>query len=267
MSKNAESITLGTGELYVNGESVGYLSGDVVVTTEMESLSFESGIPKTTIKQAVTRISRSIKATLAQIDLNTLALANPLGDVQGDTINFGAKNTISELTNVKFEHVRSDGELVEVFFPKAQVTPETTELTFTSSDWVGQEVIITAIRDENNATAPLGYIRVHSGSQNAGQSSQDAGQSSQNDSEPEGIAVTDETVTYNVSESAFVLAHTPVIAGSVVLKSADGNTTYTFNTDYTVNYASGKITSIEGTTMSFAENSTIKASYRYTQSE
>ncbi|MBQ7503072.1 hypothetical protein IJT93_10290, partial [bacterium] len=240
MSKNAESITLGTGELYVNGESVGYLSGDVTVTTEMESLSFESGIPKTTIKQAVTRISRSIKATLAQIDLATLALANPLGDVQGDTINFGAKNTISELTNVQFEHVRSDGEIVEVFFPKAQVTPETTELTFTSSDWVGQGVTITAIRDENNSTAPLGYIRVHHGSQNnGGQNNQNAGNT------PEDIAVNDETVTYSVSDSAFVLAHAPIVAGSVVLKSADGNTTYTFNTDYTVNYSTGKITSIE----------------------
>ncbi|MBQ7502009.1 hypothetical protein IJT93_04750 [bacterium] len=137
---------------------------------------------------------------------------------------------------------------------------ETTELTFTSSDWVGQGVTITAIRDENNSTAPLGYIRVHHGSQNNG------GQNNQNAGEPEGIAVNDETVTYSVSDSAFVLTHAPIVAGSVVLKSADGNTTYTFNTDYTVNYSTGKITSIEGTTMSFAENSTIKASYRYTQS-
>lgn len=267
MSKNAESITLGTGELYVNGESVGYLSGDVVVTTEMESLSFESGIPKTTVKQALTRLSRTIKATLAQIDLATLALANPVGAMQGDKINFGAKNTIDVLTNVKFEHTRSDGQIVEVFFPKAQVTPENVELTFSSSDWIGQGVTITAIRDESRQDDPLGYIRVYeqSGGQNGGQQNNQGGQNNQSAGEPEGTPVNDETVTYNVSESAYVLAHTPVVAGSVVVKSADGSATYAFNTDYTVNYASGKITAIENTTMSFTEGSTVKVSYRYTQ--
>ena len=84
------------------------------------------------------------------------------------------------------------------------------------------------------------------------------------DNEPQPITVTDETVTYNTEVSAFVLAHYPVVADSLVLKSADGTTTYTADTDYTVTLATGTISSVENTTMTFAENATIKASYQYT---
>ncbi|MBQ7503077.1 major capsid protein [bacterium] len=81
---------------------------------------------------------------------------------------------------------------------------------------------------------------------------------------PPATQVTDETVTYSTEASAFVLAHAPVVADSFTVKSADGQTTYVFNTDYTINLAEGKITSIQGTSMSFAENSTILVSYSYT---
>ncbi|MBQ4419612.1 MAG: DUF2190 family protein [Synergistaceae bacterium] len=88
----------------------------------------------------------------------------------------------------------------------------------------------------------------------------------QQNNEPEAIAVTDETVTYNTEASAFVLAHYPVVADSLVVKSSDGETTYTFNTDYTVTLAEGKITAVDNTTMTFAENAVIKCSYQYTAS-
>lgn len=87
----------------------------------------------------------------------------------------------------------------------------------------------------------------------------------QNDS-PQPITVTDETVTYNTEASAFILAHYPVVADSLVVKSSDGTTTYTADTDYTVTLATGTIASIEGTSMTFAENATIKVSYQYTAS-
>ena len=88
----------------------------------------------------------------------------------------------------------------------------------------------------------------------------------QQNNEPEAIAVTDETVTYTTEASAFVLAHYPVVADSLVVKSSDGETTYTFNTDYTVTLAEGKITAVDNTTMTFAENAVIKCSYQYTAS-
>ena len=84
--------------------------------------------------------------------------------------------------------------------------------------------------------------------------------------EPQTIDVADETVTYSTDDSAFVLAHSPVVEGSLTVKSADGQTTYVADTDYAVTLATGKITSIEGTTMTFAEGATIKASYQYTAS-
>lgn len=81
---------------------------------------------------------------------------------------------------------------------------------------------------------------------------------------PLNTQVTDETVTYSTETSAFVLAHAPVVAESFTVKSADGQTTYVFNTDYTIDLADGKITSVEGTSMSFTENSEILVSYSYT---
>lgn len=104
--------------------------------------------------------------------------------------------------------------------------------------------------------------------QNNGEQQNDNQQnnSEQQNNEPEAIAVTDETVTYNTEASAFVLAHYPVVADSLVVKSSDGETTYTFNTDYTVALAEGKITAVDNTTMTFAENAVIKCSYQYTAS-
>lgn len=90
------------------------------------------------------------------------------------------------------------------------------------------------------------------------------GGNEQNNDEPQATTVTDETVTYNVEAAAFILAHYPVVEGSLTVKSADGETTYTLNTDYAVTLAEGKITSVENTTMTFAENATIKCSYQYT---
>ena len=84
--------------------------------------------------------------------------------------------------------------------------------------------------------------------------------------EPQSIAVSDETVTYSTDASAFVLAHYPVVEGSLTVKSSDGQTTYVAETDYAVTLAEGKITSVVGTSMTFAEGATIKASYQYTAS-
>lgn len=98
---------------------------------------------------------------------------------------------------------------------------------------------------------------------------QDGGGGGEDDVEPEEpqtIAVSDETVTYSTDASAFVLAHYPVVDGSLTVKSADGQTTYVAETDYAVTLAEGKITSVVGTSMTFAEGATIKASYQYTAS-
>lgn len=79
--------------------------------------------------------------------------------------------------------------------------------------------------------------------------------------------VTDEAVTYDTSASAFVLAHHPVQAETFTVKSSDGETTYVLNTDYTINLETGVISSVENTSMTFAEGAAIKVSYYYTSNE
>lgn len=106
----------------------------------------------------------------------------------------------------------------------------------------------------------LGYHAPIAAAQNGG------GEDDVEPDEPQTIAVSDETVTYSTDASAFVLAHYPVVEGSLTVKSADGQTTYVAETDYAVTLAEGKITSVVGTSMTFAEGATIKASYQYTAS-
>lgn len=71
-------------------------------------------------------------------------------------------------------------------------------------------------------------------------------------------SVTDEAVTF--ADGAFTLAHQNV--SSAVVKSSDGNTTYTAGTDYAVNAEAGTISkAAEG---ALAEVSAVKVSYTYT---
>ena len=81
--------------------------------------------------------------------------------------------------------------------------------------------------------------------------------------EKQPVTINNEQVLYDTEAQAFILAHHPVVPDSLILKSADGGTTYVFNTDYSVNLQTGAITSVDGTSISFAENSTLSASYQY----
>lgn len=168
MAKNTDTITLGLGDLSVDGVDVGYLGGEVVFTTDIEAKDFRVGVPQHTVKRVITGFETSIKASLAQIDASTVGLALGIGSASTPNgnarISFGTSWQLAELNNVQFLHTRPNGKTVKIFFPKAQVKPGSQELRFSTDDYILQDVTITALYDSRTAASsyPLGYIEFES---------------------------------------------------------------------------------------------------------
>lgn len=158
MSKDASTIALGIGDLSIDGQDVGYLGGSVTYTTAIESQDFRIGVPLRTVGRIITGFEATLKASLAQLDLGTLKRTLGVGSIHGNRLRFGTDWELPVLRNVCFVHTRDDGRTVTVFFPKAQIKPDSNELVFSSTEFTLQDVSITAIYDSSNSTYPLGYI-------------------------------------------------------------------------------------------------------------
>ncbi|MBQ7567295.1 hypothetical protein IJT17_00640 [bacterium] len=279
MPKNSKTLTLGVGDLYIDGQDVGYLGGDVTHTTEIETEDFESGVPSTVIKTIVKKFSRELKASLAQIDISTLKTALGIGDTvtvsEGtERINFGTNYQLAVLQNVMFVHTRDDGEKVIIFYPKAQVKPGSTELKFSRDGYIMQDITIVAVRDETRGDCPLGFVQVGASVEtgpvnsqsNSGGNSATPNGSNGNETESSIVAVTDESVS-GESESTwynYQLAHAGVVEEPApVVKSDDGNTTYVEDTDYIFDYENGIITTNGCSSTTLTGGATIKVSYSY----
>ena len=76
--KNPNNILLGTGILYLDGQDVGQLSGDVVLSYGTEYKKIEAGFPKTTIKSKLIAESAQITAGFLEVDMQQLATLLPL---------------------------------------------------------------------------------------------------------------------------------------------------------------------------------------------
>ncbi len=289
--KSSETITLGVGDLSVNGEDVGYLAGSVTHTTEIETKEFRHGTHQTLVKAVTTTLSRTIKASLAQIDINTLKLALGIGQqshINGnDRLNFGNNWEIPTLTNVKFVHTRDDGKKVTIFMPKAQVVPDSSDLEFTADDFLSQAITIKAVEDLSRPDCPLGFIQVGSsddtsapsnngtgsgsgGNDNSGGGNGEGGNGGNGGTQATTVAVTDESVSGEAEETwyNYQLAHGNVVEDPApVVKSEDGNTTYTENADYIVDYTNGMITTNECGSTTLTGGATIKVSYSYSGSQ
>ena len=281
--KNTESITLGVGDLSINNVDSGYLSGDVTVTTEMDKVDFTHGTHKTLVKRFVTTLGRSIKASLAQIDMDTLKLAYGIGELNQNgnnaRLSFGNNWDLPVLENVKFVHTRADGKKVTVFFPKAQVEPGSSELKFSADSVILQDVTITAVEDLSRSDCPLGFIQVgdSDGTNVAGPPPAENNNGGSSGGAAEGggsgestvTAVTDETVSGEAEETwyNYQLAHANVVQDPApVVKSSDGSTTYTENTDYIFDYTEGIITTNECGSTTLTGGASIKVSYSYDSS-
>ena len=162
MAKNADNITLGLGDLTVNGADAGYLGGKVVFSADMDLQDWDAGVPVTVRDRSIKGFKASLKASLAQLDMDTLRLSLGVGTVgnNGTRLNLGASWILPTLNNVRFVHTRDDGRTMSVFFHKAKIEPNDFALVFTPNDFIYQDVVITSIYDGTHAENPLGYIDI-----------------------------------------------------------------------------------------------------------
>ena len=162
MAKNTDTITLGLGDLTINSVDVGYLGGDVTFAANLESLDFQVGTPKQTVKRVLTSFEVSLKASLAQIDADSIHTVLGVGTVStvtgGKRLTFGSSWELPTLTNVRFVHTRPNGKTIAIVFPKATVRPGNAELKFTNGSYLVQDITITAMSDQTSASYP--YIEV-----------------------------------------------------------------------------------------------------------
>lgn len=168
-----DHITLGSGDLYLNGVHVGYLSGEVTAIVENAVKKFQSGVPKRTIVQVIEGTSMSLKAGLAEISASNMAMA--MGQQASVAWTAGAATVV-------------DGDNEEHTF-------------------------------RADPTNDLEFIQLGPGP---------------------GIATT---------------------FSSVVVKDLTEVTTYTVTTDYLVNATTGKVTRVDGGTITTLE--TVRVSYAY----
>ena len=256
MAKESKSITLGVGDLYINGEDVGYLAGSVTATTEAESQEFRYGTHQSLVKTVVTTVNRSLQASLAQINIESLRLALGIGEEQAGPnfkrLAFGNNWVMRTLKDVKFVHTRDDGEKVVVFFPSAQVAPESTDLEFTSEGFLEQAITIKAVEDLDRPDCPFGFIQVGE--------SEECGAL-------EKVEVDEEAIAEGTADGTgykYTLAHLPVAKSPApVITNNDGTVTYEEDKDYTLDYDSGVLTTKGCAETTLTEGTGIKANYSY----
>lgn len=94
--KNPANILLGTGILYLDGQDVGQLSGDVVLTYSTEFKKIQAGFPKTTVKSRLIAEEAQITAGFLEVDIQQLAILLP---------QFTLENVAGEATAVTNEYV------------------------------------------------------------------------------------------------------------------------------------------------------------------
>jgi len=126
--------------------------------------------------------------------------------------------------------------------------------------------------DDGGNTEESPEIENNNGASEGGSNSEGGGNNeSGNDNATEAtpVEVTDESVSGTSEETwyNYQLAHANVVADPApVVKSNDGNTTYTEDTDYIVDYTNGIITTHDCGSTTLTGGATIKVSYSYDSS-
>lgn len=146
MATDTEKVTLGVGDLFLNGVNVGHLKGNVEFTFEVERVEFKPSDELGAVKEFKIKENSMLKAQNAVLKLSNLRLAMGMTPAQapinasssfpayvgdGDSCSFsghsgnsydympfgGAKNT-DEMC-LRFQHTRPNGKTFHVIFYKA----------------------------------------------------------------------------------------------------------------------------------------------------
>jgi len=131
MAKDAEKITLGAGDLYLNNIEVGYVD-EVQITATRGYLDYTPGTDLAPVKSFLVEEGIEVKAKVAEWKVANARLAmgisaavsasqsfpsydpssySPAASASYDVLKFGGAKTRSEVP-LRFEHTRPDGKVI-----------------------------------------------------------------------------------------------------------------------------------------------------------
>lgn len=179
MAKDTTSVTLGSGDLYLNNVEVGHLKGDVNLTLEGEFVDFKPANNTAAVKRFVIRESAMLEASLAEIKAANMRLALGHTTAVGsstsfpsydpsnysvpasasyDTVHFGGNKTVSEVS-LRFEHLKpGTSKYIIVVFYKA-VSNRRLNIPFHEEDIVLSDIVWTCLLDSSRTAGDqMGFI-------------------------------------------------------------------------------------------------------------
>jgi len=169
MSGTVGDIRLGSGDLYLNGVRVGFLSGDVLLAYERSGFTLS---PAGSASQNLVAIGKaSLKAALAELSMEHLRLALGLGgsiststgaasynpasfswtsSTSWEGLKFGRDSLDTSTVPLLFEHTKTDGKKVAVMLYQA-VTPSKLVLPFADRNVTVYDVEFVGVPDESRS--------------------------------------------------------------------------------------------------------------------
>jgi len=179
---DVNKVTLGNGQLYIDGVNVGYLKGNVEFTYGREMVDFKPANEMGVVKKFVISEHASLKASLAELKVANLRLAMGINEAVGasqsfpadegspsgasyipdasasfDVMTFGGKKTVNELP-IRFEHERPDGKEVVIVLYKCVANPEIT-IPFDEENVILHDLTFDALVDsDRTAGDQIGFI-------------------------------------------------------------------------------------------------------------
>lgn len=175
-------ITLGVGDLFINGINVGYLKGNVEFTYGRTTIDFKPANALGVVKQFVQSENVTLSASVAELNVANLRLAMgiseaispsqsipafenspsggsyvPSSGASFDVLSFGGSKVVSELP-LRFVHTRPNGKDIVIALYKCVATPEIT-IPFAEEDVILMPISFQALHITSRSVGDqIGWI-------------------------------------------------------------------------------------------------------------
>ena len=163
--KNINQLSIGSCDVYIDDNFVGYTKDEVTVTFTREQMEFTSGLPQIPVAKIVTKETIGASFSFAQLSAQNFAYAlgltvDPVAVPGHEVINFGGSTALGNQHRLELIHNYPDGRILEVIFWKARPSPEVA-IAFSSGEYIGIPTTWLAEEDSSLAAGSrLGRIQV-----------------------------------------------------------------------------------------------------------
>ena len=235
--KNPANVMVGTGTLYLNGQDVGLLKGDVTFSYEPEWNEIKGGSPEQLVKQSLAGETAKISAALMELNPDNVANAIQM---------FTKEQVAGEDVSIDHEFIGTvyDGRYVAANNPRWTMTAVTVQLATPLTAPASATDTVIHVADASLFSNSDGVLFV------------------------EGEAT--EAATIIASEGVDLVANTITITAglsgnfTIAAHVANTMTALSENTDYILDRINGGIARVADST-DLPEGATVEVSYEYTE--